>query len=83
MEALYPYLDRELSDDDIVQVQVHLNSCSECEHLFRFEESLRRIVQVRCQEVRAPDGLRERIVERLTVEAQRRQKSPRRPTRAD
>ncbi len=82
-EALYPYLDRELSDDDILQVQVHLNACTGCEHAFRFEESLRRLVRVRCRETRAPDGLRDRIAQRLAEEARRLERASRGSITAD
>ena len=70
-QALHPYIDRELSDDDIVQVQQHLESCRGCLHLYEFEASLRRLVRVRCLEQTAPDGLRARITACLTAEATR------------
>ncbi len=81
LEALHPFLDRELSEEDVLLVHAHLNACHGCEHLFRFEESLRRLVRVRCQETRAPEALRERIAERLALEAQRLQKAARRPAK--
>jgi mycothiol system anti-sigma-R factor len=68
VRALQPYIDRELSDDDIVQVQIHLEDCAGCLHMFRFEESLRRLVRVRGQELRAPDAFRARITARLEAE---------------
>lgn len=71
VQALYPYLDRELSEVEIQQVQVHLNACPPCLHAFHFEESLRRLVQVRCHEQRAPETLRVRIQAQLIVERQR------------
>ena len=71
LKALYPYLDRELSDEDIVQVRIHLEECAGCLHLFQFQDSLRRLVRVRCQEQQAPDALRVRIVERLAAERTR------------
>jgi mycothiol system anti-sigma-R factor len=70
-QALHPYIDRELSDDDIVQVQQHLESCRGCLHLYEFESSLRRLVRVRCLEQTAPDGLRARITACLTGETTR------------
>jgi mycothiol system anti-sigma-R factor len=70
-KALNPYLDRELSDDDVVQVRGHLEDCEGCLHLYRFEESLRRLVRVRCQEQGAPESLRARITVTLAMEAQR------------
>jgi anti-sigma factor (TIGR02949 family) len=67
--ALNPYLDRELSEDDVAQVREHLEACGGCLDLYRFEESLRRLVRVRCQEQAAPEALRERIT--LTFKAER------------
>jgi mycothiol system anti-sigma-R factor len=78
--ALNPYLDRELSDEDVVQVRSHLEACGGCLHLFQFEESLRRLVRVRCQEQGAPESLRQRITLTLAIERTRLQKRvPRRP----
>jgi mycothiol system anti-sigma-R factor len=69
--ALNPFLDRELSDEDVVQVRDHLEACGGCQHLFQFEESLRRLVRVRCQEQSAPQSLREKITLRLAIERTR------------
>jgi mycothiol system anti-sigma-R factor len=75
--ALNTFIDRELSDDDIVQVRQHLDACGGCLHLYQFEESLRRLVRVRCQEQGAPESLRARIsvslaMERIRFEQRRR-----------
>ena len=75
-QALQPFIDRELSDDDIVQVREHLDACSTCLHLYDFEASLRRLVRVRCREQIAPDDLRTRIAACLAVEATRITKRP-------
>jgi len=72
--ALNPFLDRALSDDDVAQVRVHLEACGGCQHLFQFEESLRRLVRVRCQEQSAPESLRLRITQTLAIERTRLQK---------
>jgi mycothiol system anti-sigma-R factor len=72
--ALNPYLDRELSEEDVVQVREHLDACSGCLHHFEFEESLRRLVRVRCQEQTAPESLRTRITIRFAMERTRIQK---------
>jgi mycothiol system anti-sigma-R factor len=58
MEA---YLDRELSDREVAEVQLHLESCDNCRARFRFEEGLLRLVRRAGQAERAPAGLRERI----------------------
>ena len=76
LKALYPYLDRELSDEDIVQVRAHLDECLGCFHLFQFQDSLRRLVRVRCQEQQAPDALRVRIAARLAAERARIERRP-------
>ena len=82
LHVLNSYLDRELSDDDIVQVRQHLEACGGCLHLYQFQESLRRLVRVRCQEQCAPESLRARITTSLAMERlrfeQRRQRSDRR-----
>ena len=72
--ALNPYLDRELSEEDVAQVRDHLYACSGCLHRFEFEESLRRLVRVRCQEQAAPDSLRARITVTFAMERTRIQK---------
>ncbi|MDQ3810412.1 MAG: mycothiol system anti-sigma-R factor [Chloroflexota bacterium] len=72
LQALQPYIDRELSDADVAQVRLHLEACRGCLHLYEFEESVRRLVRVRCREQQAPDGLRARIEACLAAERQRR-----------
>lgn len=69
--ALNPYLDRELTDEDVIQVRSHLESCTGCLHQFQFEESLRRLVRVRCREQSAPESLRAKIAVRWAIERQR------------
>lgn len=81
LRALNPYIDRELSDDDIVAVRDHLEACSGCLHLYQFQESVRRLVRVRCQEQGAPESLRTRISVTLEIERQRIQKREPRPSR--
>lgn len=71
VRALYPYLDRELSDDDVSEVRRHLDDCSPCLNMYQFEESLQRLVRVRCQEQSAPESLRERISLSLQIESKR------------
>ncbi len=64
MEAerrLHRYVDKELSDEEMAEVQLHLESCENCRARFRFEAGLRRLVRVAAQRERAPEALRERI----------------------
>jgi mycothiol system anti-sigma-R factor len=76
-QALNPYLDRELSDDDVIQVRGHLEACGGCLKMYQFEESLRRLVRVRCQEQGAPESLRQRITVSLAVERLRLEQTKR------
>jgi mycothiol system anti-sigma-R factor len=71
IQALHQYIDRELSDEDIVQVKEHLDACRGCLHQFQFEASLRRLVRVRCQQLQAPESLRVKIEARLASERAR------------
>jgi mycothiol system anti-sigma-R factor len=73
-QALNPYIDRELSDEDVIQVRGHLEACGGCLHLYQFQESLRRLVRVRCQEQSAPPSLRARITVTLAMERLRRER---------
>ena len=44
-EVLQPYLDRELTDDEMREAEKHLDGCLYCRKRYRFEESLRRYVR--------------------------------------
>ncbi len=46
-------------------VRYHLDKCFSCQHLFRFEERLRRLVQTRACTETAPPSLRESILSRM------------------
>jgi anti-sigma factor (TIGR02949 family) len=60
-EKLYRYLDRQLSDEEALEVRQHLSRCPDCEDYFHFEEGvLRRVHQV-CREVETPVGLKARV----------------------
>ena len=81
VRALNPYLDRELDDDDVAQVKIHLEECGGCLHLFEFESSLRLLVRVRCHEQSAPEKLRTRVMEllqneRVRLASRKRSKRP-------
>jgi mycothiol system anti-sigma-R factor len=81
VQALNSFIDRELTDEDIVQVRRHLDDCGGCLHLYQFEDSLRRLVRVRCQEQGAPESLRTRITLTLAMERTRLEQRRQRPQR--
>jgi anti-sigma factor RsiW len=44
-QMLQPYLDRELTDEERMAAELHLDSCSYCRARYRFEEKLRMFVR--------------------------------------
>ena len=61
-ELLQGYLDRELTETEVLQAESHLDGCDYCRRRYRFEESLRKYVQTTAVE-RMPVGLMERLTE--------------------
>jgi anti-sigma factor (TIGR02949 family) len=54
-EMLQPYLDRELTEAERAEAELHLDGCSYCRKRYRFEEALRRFVRQAAVEEMAPD----------------------------
>jgi anti-sigma factor (TIGR02949 family) len=44
-QVLQPYLDRELTDAEVQQAELHLEGCSYCRKRYHFEARLRRYVR--------------------------------------
>jgi mycothiol system anti-sigma-R factor len=65
LERLNTFLDRELSEDEVQEVHVHLENCPPCVHHFRFESSVKRLVKRSCGEERASVELRARVSKAL------------------
>lgn len=61
IERLYSYLDRELSEEEIEEVDRHLAKCPPCARFFNFEAGILRLVAARARETCAPPELRMRI----------------------
>ena len=61
-ELLQGYLDRDLSVDEVVVAEGHLDGCDYCRRRYRFEESLRRYIRVSASE-RMPAGLLAKLAE--------------------
>lgn len=57
---LYAFLDGELSEGVMVQVEAHLRRCSPCLEAFDFEADLRRVIAAKCSE-QVPSELRDRF----------------------
>ncbi len=54
-EMLQPYLDRDLTDAERAEAEVHLDGCSYCRKRYRFEAELRRFVRQAVSEEMPPD----------------------------
>ena len=54
-EMLQPDLDRELTDAERAEAEVHLDACEYCRKRYRFEEALRRFVRQAAAEEMAPE----------------------------
>jgi anti-sigma factor (TIGR02949 family) len=59
-ELLQPWLDRELTDAERAEAELHLNGCGYCSRRYRFEVELRRFVRQAADEP-MPVQLRERL----------------------
>lgn len=66
LRHLFAYLDRELSDAEVLRVREHLAECPSCLAEIAVEEHLRLAVKRSCCE-KAPEELRIRIQARLTT----------------
>lgn len=61
VERLYHYLDRELSDAEVAEVQRHLDACPPCRDRFTFEENVLRLVRTCARRLSAPPSLVEKV----------------------
>ena len=60
-ELLQPYLDRELTEAEMLEAERHLDECGYCRRRYKFEESLRGFVRLACAEQMSPE-LKERLL---------------------
>jgi anti-sigma factor (TIGR02949 family) len=52
---IYAFLDGELDDTVMIQVEAHLRRCSPCLEAFDFEADLRRVIAAKCTEEVTPE----------------------------
>ena len=67
-ELLQGYLDRALTDAEVLQAESHLDGCDYCRRRYRFEESLRVYVQTTAAE-RIPAGLLDKLAQLRSADA--------------
>jgi anti-sigma factor (TIGR02949 family) len=61
-ELLQGYLDRDLTQQEVLIAEVHLDGCDYCRRRYRFEAHLRRYIRVSASE-RMPAGLLAKLAE--------------------
>lgn len=66
MDKLDSFVDRELSEEELRQVRLHLELCPPCEHVFNLRADLKRLVKVCCDEPKADAALRNKVRELLS-----------------
>jgi mycothiol system anti-sigma-R factor len=67
---LNAFVDRELTADELRQVQAHLDDCPPCLQMFELQAGLKRLVRKECCQDEAPDRLRA-WVRKLSTEERR------------
>ena len=67
LRELYQFLDGQLTDDDRLHIQRHLDDCSPCLAAYDFEAELRLVVRSRCTD-EVPESLRARIARAIEGE---------------
>lgn len=58
---LYQYLDRELSEEELREVRLHLDLCPPCQERFEFEENILRLVGRCGRKLSAPPSLVDKV----------------------
>jgi mycothiol system anti-sigma-R factor len=61
LERLASYVDRELTDEEVEDVKRHLDHCPPCRDRFFFEDHVKRLVKVCCDQGVAPEHLRTKL----------------------
>jgi mycothiol system anti-sigma-R factor len=69
-DRLNAYVDRELTERDLQEVQRHLDECQPCLQVFELQAGLKRLVRKECCQDEAPERLRA-WVRRLPTEERR------------
>jgi len=65
LDAVYAYLDGEMTSDDKHVIRHHLDECSPCLRQFGIEQEVKALVARCCGSETAPDELRAKVLERL------------------
>lgn len=64
VQRLDELVDKELTEPEVKEVHLHLERCGDCVKRYDFQEGLKKLMKVSCDE-KAPDELREKLRARL------------------
>ena len=64
LEQMFFFLDHELAEADVHDIQRHLDECAPCLTKYDLERTVKSLVARSCTE-HAPDSLRERVLVRI------------------
>ena len=60
-EKLDRFVDRELNSTEVLELQLHLESCPDCADQFEFHEHLKRLVRHSCECDAPPVAFRDKL----------------------
>jgi anti-sigma factor (TIGR02949 family) len=64
-EHIYTFLDRELSEDEQLEVRQHLSLCRDCLDRFRFEGNVLRALGAVGRKVGCPEETKQRVLKAI------------------
>jgi len=71
LARVYSYLDGEIEDKSLAQIQQHLDECGPCLREYGLEEAVKRLVHKCCGSEPTPSGLRSKVMVRIrTIRAE-------------
>jgi mycothiol system anti-sigma-R factor len=60
-ENLDRYVDRELTNTEVLELKLHLDGCPPCADQYEFQAHLKRLVKVCCDKDQVPPAFREKL----------------------
>ncbi len=66
VDRLDDYVDRELSPEEMAQVEEHLSQCADCAEQHEFEEGVLRCLREKLQRIAIPDDVAARILDAVS-----------------
>lgn len=61
-EVLQQYVDRILSDEEVAEVEAHLERCRHCRGAYKFEERLHQLVRLAADEQHMDPALKQKLL---------------------